>query len=127
MTTPAETTASEVESLRATVVALDAEIARLNKKVRLLTLKIITCGVAASHPDPALSTRAKDYGGPWDSQQAEEVRALRRRALRYRARLARLCHAMSTIWIPTWVTSNTYGQVWSRTAQRPTPERSETP
>jgi len=27
MTTPAETTASEVESLRATVVALDAEIA----------------------------------------------------------------------------------------------------
>jgi hypothetical protein len=58
------------------------------REVRLLTHKVITCGVAAEHPDPALSRRVADYGGPWDSPQAEAVRKLRaerdeaRRALR---------------------------------------------
>jgi len=109
MTTPAETTASEVESLRATVVALDAEIARL---------KAICANLAGAATYGA--------GGIIEDLMDRETKA-EARALRYRARLARLCHAMSTIWIPTWVTSNTYGQVWSRTAHRPTPERSETP
>ncbi len=45
-------------------------------EVALLTHKIITCGVAASHPDAGLSRRGA-YAGAWDSPQAEEVRALR--------------------------------------------------
>jgi hypothetical protein len=44
--------------------------------VELTTHKIITCGVAASHPDANLS-RTKAYGGKWDSPQAQEVRKLR--------------------------------------------------
>jgi hypothetical protein len=50
------------------------------KESTLLTHKIITCGVAASHPDAALSRRADSYGGKWDSPQAEKVRELRTRA-----------------------------------------------
>lgn len=43
----------------------------------LLVHKLITCGVAASHPDANLSKREKDYGGKWDSPQAQEVRKVR--------------------------------------------------
>lgn len=53
-----------------------SECVRLRAEVTLLTHKLITCSVAASHPDPDLSKRGK-YGGPWDSPQAEYVRALR--------------------------------------------------
>jgi hypothetical protein len=48
----------------------------LRAEVSLLTHKLLTCGVAASHPDPALS-RTGAYAGKWDSPQAEEVRKLR--------------------------------------------------
>lgn len=54
------------------------QLAALRNEINLLTHKVITCGVAASHPDPELSLREKDYGGKWDSPQAEKVRELRR-------------------------------------------------
>ena len=44
----------------------------------LLTHKLITCGVAAHHPDPNLS-KTGAYAGKWDSPQAQDVRALRDR------------------------------------------------
>ena len=63
--------------------AKDEEIAELRKALdsyaqinQLLTHKIITCGVAASHSDAGLSRRGA-YAGKWNSPQAEEVRALR--------------------------------------------------
>lgn len=52
------------------------EVEELRKELNLTTHKLITCGVAASHPDAALSTRGA-YAGKWDSQQAQEVRKLR--------------------------------------------------
>lgn len=54
-----------------------ATIMALRKEHKLLTHKIITCGVAASHPDASLSHRGA-YAEKWDSQQAQEVRALRK-------------------------------------------------
>ena len=48
----------------------------LRRNLDEATHKIITCGVAASHPDPLLSTRDA-YGDKWDSPQAQEVRELR--------------------------------------------------
>ena len=54
----------------------------------ILTRKIITCGVAASHPDAGLSRRGA-YAGKWDSPQAEEVRQLRVRAEAAEARAGR--------------------------------------
>ena len=51
-------------------------LAAARKEITLLTRKIITCGVAASHPDVNLS-RTGAYAGAWDSPQAEEVRKLR--------------------------------------------------
>lgn len=53
-----------------------AEVERLKKALALETHKVITCGVAASHPDAGLSLRGV-YGGEWNSPQAEEVRTLR--------------------------------------------------
>lgn len=61
-----------VDNLR----ALIAEVERLRGEVKLLTHQIITCGVAAGHPDPNLS-RTGIYATEWDSPQANEVRALR--------------------------------------------------
>jgi len=54
----------------------DSLIAGLREEVALLTHKVITCGVAASHPDANL-TRTGAYADQWDSPQAESVRALR--------------------------------------------------
>lgn len=42
----------------------------------ILTHKVITCGVAARHPDKSLS-RTGAYAGKWDSTQADDVRKLR--------------------------------------------------
>ncbi len=53
-----------------------AEVESLRKALALETHKVITCGVAASHPDAGLSLRGV-YGGEWNSPQAEEVRTLR--------------------------------------------------
>lgn len=49
----------------------------LLEAVALATHQVITCGVAAKHPDANLSRRESDYGGKWDSPQAESVRQLR--------------------------------------------------
>ncbi len=42
-----------------------------------LTHQVICCGVAASHPDPHLTTTGA-YATKWNSAQAEQVRELRR-------------------------------------------------
>lgn len=64
------------------------EVCALQVEVTLLTRKVITCGVAASHPDPDLSRNPQHYGGPWDSPQAEEVRKLRADRDKAKAQLA---------------------------------------
>lgn len=38
--------------------------------------QVITCGVAATHPDPTL-TLSGAYAGKWNTQQADQVRSLR--------------------------------------------------
>ena len=55
----------------------------------LLKHKIITCGVAAHHPDPNLS-KTGAYAGKWDSPQAQDVRALRDRCDAAESQLAEL-------------------------------------
>lgn len=49
----------------------------LVNQINLLTHKVITCGIAASHPDAELTRRLKCYAEDWNSPQADEVRALR--------------------------------------------------
>ena len=71
-----DTTLTKAE-LRAENERLREYIGAQRKDMQLLTCKILTCGVAAEHRDPELSRRAKDYGGPWDSPQAQLVRELR--------------------------------------------------
>ena len=53
-----------------------AELAALHTELELLTHKLITCGVAASHPDANLA-HTKAYAKQWNSPQAEDVRILR--------------------------------------------------
>jgi hypothetical protein len=67
----------------------DAALARAESAERErdeMLHKVITCGVAASHPDPGLASRGI-YAGAWDSPQAEEVRTLRRERDEARAAL----------------------------------------
>lgn len=71
-----DTTLTKTE-LRAENERLRAHINLQREEMQLLTCKILTCGVAAEHKDPELSKRARDYGGPWDSPQAQRVRELR--------------------------------------------------
>ena len=52
------------------------ELKALRYHVQLLTHKVITCGVAARHPDANLA-RTGAYADKWNSPQAEEVRKLR--------------------------------------------------
>lgn len=59
-----------------TVERFKADNNALMAEVNLLTHKVITCGVAASHPDPNL-TRQGAYVEKWDSPQADAVRKLR--------------------------------------------------
>ena len=65
-----------LDDVAATSPLAQHELAALRAELNLLTHKIICCGVAASHPDVALTTHGA-YAGPWNSQQAEEVRKLR--------------------------------------------------
>jgi hypothetical protein len=67
----------EFDALGAEVRRLREEREALAEENQLLTHKVITCGVAASHPDPNLSRHPKHYGGKWDSPQAEAVRKVR--------------------------------------------------
>ena len=64
-----------------------ADIAELSAVVALLTHKVICCGVAASHPNAALTTTGA-YADKWDSPQAESVRKLRAERDQLRAELA---------------------------------------
>lgn len=57
-------------------VRLEFQLAALSAELNLRTHQVITCGVAASHPDANLS-RTGAYAGKWNSAQAEEVRVLR--------------------------------------------------
>lgn len=52
-------------------------IAGIRSELSLATHKLLTCGVAARHPDVSLSMREADYGGKWNSPQAESVRQIR--------------------------------------------------
>ena len=64
-----------------------AELRALRAETKIMRHRVITCGVAASHPDPDL-TRTGAYANKWDSEQAERVRALRADRDRLAAELA---------------------------------------
>lgn len=49
----------------------------LVRALKLMERKVITCGVAATHPDPALTRTKKCYAETWNSPQADAVRKLR--------------------------------------------------
>jgi len=65
-----------VPALIARIREVESERDALKKESDLRQHMVITCGVAARHPDPAL-TRTGAYAAEWNSQQAEDVRALR--------------------------------------------------
>jgi hypothetical protein len=65
----------------------------------LSTHKCITCGVAATHPDPTLTTRGA-YAEKWNSPQAEAVRALRAERDAARAEVEALCQAVKWLLEP---------------------------
>jgi|GEM_PF-3855029 len=52
------------------------ELESIREELKLVTHKLLTCGVAATHPDAWLSRR-KSYGREWNSPQAERVRQVR--------------------------------------------------
>jgi hypothetical protein len=76
------------------ITALEGEVAMLRDALHIETHKVITCGVAASHPDASLSRRM-EYSGKWDSPQAQQVRALRDKADAAERRVADLEAALS--------------------------------
>lgn len=53
-----------------------AGIQKLEESVALLTHKLVTCGVAANHPNAVL-TEFGAYKEKWDSPQVQAVRDLR--------------------------------------------------
>jgi len=77
----------------AAVAGLLDHIEALAAEVERLRHQVITCGVAARHPDADL-TRTGSYAGKWNSQQAEDVRALRADRDRLRAALGGLLDAL---------------------------------
>jgi hypothetical protein len=81
---------AEVAKLRAEVEELAAEREKFRREWELRTHQLITCGVAADHPDQALSRRKSDYGGPWNTDQAERVRTLREDRDTLKARVAEM-------------------------------------
>ncbi len=80
---------AELLRLAARVQELERENAELHAEVNLVTHKVITCGVAARHPDANLS-RTGAYAKEWNSQQADDVRALRDSKERAESELAAL-------------------------------------
>jgi len=65
-----------VQDWKQSAYAMEAERDVLLKEKHTLTHQVICCGVAATHPDPLLTTRGA-YAGRWNSNQAESVRQLR--------------------------------------------------
>jgi hypothetical protein len=80
-------------NVTAALASAQAREEELRAEVALLTHKLITCGVAADHPNPNL-TRTGAYASEWDSQQAERVRGLRDRAERLEEALRELAQQM---------------------------------
>jgi hypothetical protein len=78
------------------ITALEGEVAMLRDALHIETHKVITCGVAASHPDASLSRRM-EYSGKWDSPQAQQVRALRDKADAAERRVAELENLLTAI------------------------------
>lgn len=76
------------------ITALEAENKAWKADNHLITHKLLTCGVAASHPDANLSKRQADYGGKWDSPAAQDVRKLRSSYISLEAENARLREAL---------------------------------
>jgi len=66
-------------TLRAQLEAAEAEAEQQREWADRFKHMVITCGVAATHPDPNL-TLTGAYKEKWNSQQADSVRALRARA-----------------------------------------------
>ena len=65
----------KIEQKARAVDRLTRENEALRRDFKLMERKVITCGVAATNPDPKLTLR-EDYM-QWNSPQAESVRALR--------------------------------------------------
>lgn len=65
-----------LQGLTTAIAELAAERDRAVAECKLMEHKVITCGVAAHHPDANL-TRTGAYAEKWDSPQAEDVRKLR--------------------------------------------------
>jgi hypothetical protein len=72
-----------------TIAALRKEQGAYKSELDLRTHQILTCGVAARHPDANLS-RTGVYASKWNTQQAEDVRALRDDRDRLQAELAQV-------------------------------------
>lgn len=81
---------------RAALSAAEAERDELRAEYKTVTHKVITCGVAATHPNANL-TNTGAYKEKWDSPQAESVRSLRaerdKLAAENAALLAEACQA----------------------------------
>ncbi|MGB8421402.1 hypothetical protein [Paraburkholderia sp.] len=81
--------ASALETANSRLAELETERDAFRTQATLNQHMVITCGVAASHPDPNLS-RTGAYASAWNSEQANKVRALRDDRDRLRARVAEL-------------------------------------
>jgi hypothetical protein len=81
--------ATALETANNLIAELESERDAFRKQATLNQHMVITCGVAASHPDPNLS-RTGAYASAWNSEQANKVRALRDDRDRLRARVAEL-------------------------------------
>jgi hypothetical protein len=84
------------QEAQSAITALEGEVAMLRDALHIETHKVITCGVAASHPDASLSRRM-EYSGKWDSPQAQQVRALRDKADAAERRVAELENLLTAI------------------------------
>lgn len=82
------TATAKIAALRAELEKAREDAEMWRKEAKLNELRVITCGVAATHPDASL-TLTGAYACKWDTQQAGQVRALRERA-------DRACAATST-------------------------------
>ncbi len=80
----------DVDTLLAEVARLEGELADFKDALKLMERKVITCGVAASHPDPKLTRTKKCYADTWNSPQAEAVRKVREERDEARAECERL-------------------------------------
>ncbi len=65
-----------LQGLTTAIAELAAERDRAVAECKLMEHKVITCGVAAHHPDANL-TRTGAYADKWDSPQAKDVRKVR--------------------------------------------------